>query len=349
MKTKGLVLRVAASLALLVACARETSPADSSPEPAPSGVVSPSPEPTSLACPNGQIEARIEDLLPVAIKVHGEFVWVAAPHALTRIELGTLRRSTFELHGEGEFADVGVSGNRVWLISTGAKQAIRVDAETGEVVSRVSLDEPPTSIAVSGEDLWITTAGSSGEVVRVDGGTGEVGARWAVGEGPAKVELGATAVFVLSRSGGEALYKIDGVDQEPESVSAMDFAIADDLLWVLDPDGRHLEMRQSHSLELLGRTEIPETVAIAADPTSVWLLSPTGSTSGATYIPDPDRPSALTRVDPATGQVASEPIPVGTTPAWVAAGAGRGWFAEYDAQQVTVASAPLSGPCAPRT
>jgi streptogramin lyase len=281
----------------------------------------------------------------VAIEVDGEFAWVVSYHSLTRIELATFQRTTFELPGEGEFADVGISGNRVWLVSTGAKQAIRVDTGTGEIVSRVSLDHYPTSIAVSGEDLWITTTEGSGEVLRVDGRTGEVGARWAVGEGPAKVQLGATAVFVLSRSAGQAVYKIDGIGEEPERVPALDVAIEDDVLWVLDLDGRHLEKRQSHSLDLLGRTEIPETAAIAADPTSVWLMSPTGSIGGAIYLPDPDLPSALTRVDPATGLVASEPILVGTTPAWLAVGAGHGWFAEYEAERVTVASAPVGGPC----
>jgi len=146
-----------------------------------------------------------------------------------------------------------------------------------------------------------------------------------VGASPAGVAVGAGGVWVANSADG-TLSRIDGdtgktseravrVGDGPTDVAADDHGV-----WVLT--GRGIVRVDPSERRVVGDpVAVPDATGLAVGEGSVWV------TSGAD--------GTLTRIDPATGQVAGGPIRVGRRPTDVAIGAGAVWVANTGDGTVT--------------
>jgi streptogramin lyase len=86
------------------------------------------------------------------------YAWVTGPHELFRIDPGTNRATSYDIGIEAlsEWGDVCIAAGRgtVWVRTTDT-EVVRVDPQTGKVVSRYPAAGGGGCIAVGFKSLWV--------------------------------------------------------------------------------------------------------------------------------------------------------------------------------------------------
>lgn len=260
-------------------------------------------------------------------------VWVAGPGTLARVDRRTGRAEVvargawdydyvhLDTYGEGTIRLA--EGATVWTIADGT------------VISQqaLGLGEISAIIDLSG-NLWVAATGPGGGVLaRIDGASGAVLERYPLGQGVYQLAEAAGYLFVgTNEYRGPAIWRLDlrtgtfiGLpDSTPGPIATVGTT-----LWVGAANALHcIDARR---LTPCGDVYLRAPAAMASDGGRLWVLSATGSTSAATYEPDPKQPATVTLLDGTTGQPLAEPVALpDMTPARITAFDGHAWVGFHD-------------------
>jgi hypothetical protein len=178
---------------------------------------------------------RVESFLPTgadALAVAGDAVFVDddrgdKPSTVSRLDPQTGKRKWSRRVGDADRLAAG--GERVWVASGAKGQVLGLDARTGRVVATTPVGPgkfdaiapgTPQPIAVTGDAVWVATAGG---LVRLDPATGQetsrvsVGAAETVVAGPSGV---VTAVAVSDADGRPVASRVVRVDPDTNQAIA---------------------------------------------------------------------------------------------------------------------------------
>jgi outer membrane protein assembly factor BamB len=303
------------------------------------------PEPT-VSAPSPNIEIPPEQLrIGLRTDVDGWIVlpdgfgvWVAGSDLLSvDPETGHVTETTHGMRWDydyvllveyGEGSVWVASGSTLWLI----------DARSGTTIRRFDLSSLGTiddlfqSSGPAG--TWVTADGPDGNVlVQIDPDTGDVLYQHPVGQGVHQMTEADGYLFVSSRSSAHDLIRVDPVSGDtmfvpnvhPDSMAGIGHKV-----WVDEGDHVHCIDAALPAADC-AEIEIPRATTLAADGQDLWVLSGTGSTSSAIYLPDPNQPATVTLVDGLTGQVVGGPLSLpDVTPATISASDGHAWVGFHD-------------------
>jgi YVTN family beta-propeller protein len=212
-----------------------------------------------------------------------------------------------------------------------------IDPSSNRVVATVAVGTSPQGIAFTAGSLWVANVDDR-TVSRVDPVTGRVINTLPVGYRPAGLGATSRTVWVAGPGPSEPLsFLLSRIDPELDTVAkptqvsgALDpesagtspsnpIATRRNVVWVapasgllsrLDPEGRRVGLA-------IDPGAFPANIVVGAD--AVWITDPNADT--------------VTRVDPASGELAT--IPVGHGPDGITFGAGSIWVADSDGDAVT--------------
>ena len=200
---------------------------------------------------------------------------------------------------EGVAVDVEILDGAAWVLSVDVDNELwRIDLETGDASRLTSLGHP----------LDVTDTGgalAAGE-----------GALWvATTGGMLRVDPSSETAVVLA----------DGADP----------VVAGGSVWVMAGERRLVAIDPRSGRER-SEVQLDEPVArLAGEGNHVWVLTQTGSTSDAIYLPDPDRPATVVLIDATSGALLSDPVPLPEAlPAGFAAADGHAWVAFHQTGRV---------------
>ncbi len=282
--------------------------------------------------------------LPNAVAVGESGVWVVRDGVrLVRIDplTGTVaaRVGVGDEIGSDRPCGVAVGAGAVWATTRGGSVA-RVNPQTNRVGRLIDVEDA-TCVAVGSGGVWVTSP-SLGLVTRIDPATNETVAEIPIGSAPLGIATGFGAVWVASpgspEEGGGTVTRID---RQANAVAAtIDLpglpeyvATGANGVWVTGDDGTvtHIDPRGDEIIEPASQVAETGRTTVAVGGGSVWA-APVGALGTQTGA----------RIDPSTGQVADEPVPVGESPLGMDFGSGSLWVANYETGTVT-AFTPAQG------
>ena len=140
--------------------------------------------------------------LPYDVAVTGDAAWVtdARSTSVTRLPLSGGPAQQVPV-GTGS-TGVVAAGGAVWVALAATDNLIRLDPDTGAVLSRPSLPAPGLALNVIGSSVWAGVPDAD-LVVSFDAASGRQTRRWAVGDYPPYVVGADDAVYVSSNESGE--------------------------------------------------------------------------------------------------------------------------------------------------
>jgi streptogramin lyase len=181
------------------------------------------------------------------------------------------------------------SGGSVWAGGLAIGDVLRIDPESGKVLSRVNVGSRVFNLASAPGAVW-AVANISGTATRIDSRTGKVTATVRVGNAPYDVEWGFGSAWVsnsgdgtISRITGRKVVKSIKVGGEPNGLSAIGRFI-----WATDYRGGKLLRIDPRTNRVTGTVALP-----GAD----WVTGQNGSL----YVSQ--EANAVTRVDARTLKV----------------------------------------------
>lgn len=208
----------------------------------------------------------------------------------------------------------------VWVAEAGGPGLVRVDARTGSIATRLSVEERAgagTAIAVGDGSIWL---GRGALVLRVDPGSGRVTARFATPIGADRLAAAPGAVWVASSVDGQ-LFEIDPATDRIVARPKLhgyvtDLAVGGPSAWVtVTPEDRVYQLNPDDG-------SVQASFAAGPGPESVAYVN------GALVVAN-GRDGSLSRIDLATGERQS--LPTGSSPMLVRANGGTAWIASVPA------------------
>jgi hypothetical protein len=282
-------------------------------------------------------------------------VWVASLGRVLKIDpAGPRVVASIPVSDRLDDQDAIAASGSVWVTVGSLHEVVEIDPSSDSSTasySVVSVPGFPVQIAADDTSVWVISASSktngSALLIRIDPKSGAITQRIPIHAEPRlgfAVEGGAAWV-----DEGDILLRVaaDGTrSQLPGSGGPLGtpIAVGDGSVWFGNPSGvRRVDATSGNVLATI-TTALPP-IGLSFSDGSLWVLTATGSTSDSVYQPDPNRPSTVLRIDPATNRVDAGPVTVGSTPAWLAAGGGAAWVVSYDpARLVRVAPSQGSSP-----
>ena len=134
---------------------------------------------------SGRVIGRVEVEGPLTgLAVQGDDIWtIAGREAIVRIDPATheiVERFALESY---EPEGLAIDGNMLWVSSSFESDVLRVDARTGRVEDRTTVDGSLFGGVIVGDSYWVS--GSDGTIYRLDAESGELeGQIELVGFGP---------------------------------------------------------------------------------------------------------------------------------------------------------------------
>lgn len=236
-----------------------------------------------------------------------------------------------------DLASVAVGEGAVWV--TTSKDVVRVDPATNEVRARIQVGCCLWDVTTGGGAVWVSRPQEGhGTVLRIDPATNSVLDEVRVGFGPGPIVYGNGAVWVSNTSfGAPAVMRIDAETGEVRPVRVIDqpgaLAFGAGSLWRASSDT--VVRVDPETSTLAAEVWMPRAADLSFANGWLWVLTATGSTSETLYLPDPNAPATVVRIDPATNRTVGDPVAIGITPAHLAAGDGSAWVAHYDSGILT--------------
>jgi virginiamycin B lyase len=264
-------------------------------------------------------------------------VWASTVSgSVVRIDPSTNQvAATIPVSGINDFSRLAAGAGNIWVTHSGS--VARIDPTTNSVTANIDVGGTPLGIAASDSAVWVTTQGTSGsEPVTIDPATnqpsrppiplpdGATDLAYAQGTLWVDISINGGSVVSVNPSSGT-------VSSAPEA-SIPEAAFANSL-WA--PAWTRVDRIYPATNAVVAEIPLARVVQTGAGPNGVWALTATGSTSSALYEPDQSRPATLVLIDPATNSVVGTPVSVGISPAYMAAGEGAVWVAQYDSGIVT--------------
>jgi streptogramin lyase len=154
----------------------------------------------------GRVVGRVEVEGPVAgLTVRDDEIWtISGREAIVRIDPATHRIVERFVLESYEPEGLAIDGNTIWVSSSFAGDVLRVDARTGKVEDRTTVDGSLFGGIVIGDSYWVS--GSDGTIYRLDADTAAVEDRVEfVGFGPIPADGNLWTVDFLT----DAVYRLD--------------------------------------------------------------------------------------------------------------------------------------------
>jgi YVTN family beta-propeller protein len=330
------------TLAAVVLVLRDTDGGSSSSGGAETGVVdtgATNAPPTVETTPTAVTRAIEVGGFPNAVAVGAGAVWVARDgRRLIRIDPATAA-IVARIGAGDELASerpctLAVGAGAVWAVT--ASGVARINPQTNRLARVIGVDEP-ACVAVGAGGVWVTSP-NRGAVTRIDPATNEVVAEISVSGYPQGVATGAGSVWVASSDppDGEngSVTRIDRqtnsvvtsipVDHLPEWLAAGPSGV-----WVSGDDGTVRRIRPRSE-------EVGPPIQVEENGRTTFALG--GGLLWATTLSEAGTEALAREVDPSSGELVGEPVPVGETPVGMAFGAGTLWVTNYELGMVTAYS-----------
>lgn len=206
--------------------------------------------------------------------------------------------------GDGPTA-LSVGGLRyVWSANTAGESVSRIDPATNQEILEVDLGSRPSDIGIGRGPVWVALP-ETGEIVEVDPQDGAIRNNVAVAEGPVDdidLSVGAGALWAVVR--GDHVSRVDPESLEVErftvAASPTDVGVRGDVVRVLDSAGVIYQLDAVTGEEVGPPLEVDphEAGNLTYAAGSLWFFADAGD--------------AVTRLDPATGEVLGRVDPEGT-------------------------------------
>jgi streptogramin lyase len=211
---------------------------------------------------------------------------------------------------------LAIGEGAVWVTDLVLGGLVRIDPDTGAVVSRIAIAQGASDVDVAAGIVWVTAGGSNGgNLIRIDPATNEIVATIHIGRGAGAgglgdVEADGHAVWVTRGGDRNSLLRID--PDTNEIVATIDvansgywnqLALEGDSLWVgIDPHVSLGDGTRASEVQVL-RVD-PVTNALIGEPTVVGHGTfGMGAGAGSVWVHD-GFSVGLTQIDVATGQIA---------------------------------------------
>lgn len=204
-----------------------------------------------------------------------------------RLGVGTpgVRRSMTDLHPLATFAVEGspdwmvVTDDAVWVTSASVNHVVRLDANTNQPTTIVTINKPCSGLAAGFGSLWVPSCGSH-SLIRVDPQTGKIQAEIPVGPADSEggITVGAESVWMASDKKG-VLARIDPqtnkvADEITIPSGSFAPAFADGAVWITSTEHNLLTRVDPQSNTPVASIAIgvqPRFLTIGAG--SVWTLN----------------------------------------------------------------------------
>ncbi len=139
---------------------------------------------------------------PYDVAVTGDAAWVTDSRGPAVIRLPLSGGPAQHVSVGTGSTGVVAAGGAIWVALVGTDSLIRLDPDTGAVLSRPSLPAPGLALNVIGPSVWAGVPDAD-LVVSFDAASGRQTRRWAVGDYPPYVVGDHDAVYVSSNKSGE--------------------------------------------------------------------------------------------------------------------------------------------------
>jgi streptogramin lyase len=287
-------------------------------------------------------ETRTVDVggFPNAVAVGEGAVWVVRDgRRVLRIDPVTVtvvaRIGAGDDIGSDRPCDIAVGAGAVW-VTTQSGAVARINPATNRVARLIPVEDA-ACVAVGSGGVWVTSPSRS-VVTRLDPLTNETVSEIFV-PSPSGIATGFGAVWVASPESadgsGGSVSRIDRRTNEvvdeialpgvPEFVAAGGRGV-----WVTSDDGTVLRVDPETDQVIEPATQLSAggRTTLTVGGGSVWA-APIGALGG-----DAD----VSRIDPGSGEIEGDPIPIGDSPLGMDFGAGALWVTNYDTGTLTVYS-----------
>lgn len=268
-----------------------------------------------------------------AIAASSGSVWVTRPGGVLQLDAQTGHvLGDIEIPGADEGSSFAFGEGHVWV--TAGERLVRIDPNGALVVRHTSSDGVLLGVVFGEGSVWVTRASDAPPPVlmRVDPASGEVLATFDVGPGPWPVVTGGGFVWAANTSSPTALTRIDPATGELTRVgdiSPSSIAFGAGSLWLTSGD--QVVRIDAETARIVDQIDVPRAQGVAFANDTVWVLTGTGSTSESLYLPDPEQPATLVRIDPTTDRIVGNRIAFREfTPASITADGSGVWVAFFD-------------------
>jgi DNA-binding beta-propeller fold protein YncE len=265
---------------------------------------------------------------PVGVTTGSGSVWVLTGSArgerVLRLEpaIGRTVAAISIAGGGSELGGIAAGAGAIWAAASG--RLARIDPGSDRVVATVRLGGFPSSLAVSGRDVWVTVIRQSGpgELVRVDARTNRIIARIRVGDGPVAVAVGLGSVWVANSSNSSVMRIDPGRDRVAATLLAdrfsSDLVVVGDRVFVAGEPKPEL-VALNRLGQIVRRIPLPAPVVrIAARGHELWATDDCACAQGRLF-----------HIDARNGHVLHS-YPVGTTPVDLTVGPTAAWVANFN-------------------
>jgi ABC-type transport system substrate-binding protein/DNA-binding SARP family transcriptional activator len=230
-------------------------------------------------------------------------------------------------------AAVVAGDGAVWVADQSARELIKLDAETKEVIDRVPVDDAPDALAFGDGRIWAASA-DGGAVYEVDPEADRVVAVVAVGSGPSAIAAGDGAVWVTDAIDGSVrridprMARVTATTETAESLSGVSIGLGG--VWATSADSGVLIRIDPDTARVI------DSIPVGNEPSSVTVAG------GAVWVSNPPD-GTVTRIDPATSELRKVAV---AAPGALAATADSLWVAQPQAAglaSIDLASVTLTG------
>jgi streptogramin lyase len=227
--------------------------------------------------------------VPNDLAVGGTGAWIANTGNLQHVALEPLESASivesYPIASPGADMHVAISPGAVWVVVTG-ESVFRVDPDHPRDMTKVTVTQNPTDIAVGHGVLWVLD--QTGEIQGFDARSGKaLGNPINVETGEnAEITLGADALWYGVR-GGTALVRIDPATGEQRNITLpsgyVDMGVGRDEVWVLMDGGADrgslapIDAATGRLLSDRIHTLSGTPVDVAVGRQALWIINTTGS------------------------------------------------------------------------
>jgi len=198
-----------------------------------------------------------------------------------------------------------------WVTDTANNRLLQVD-QAGQVVDRIPVGRGPAGVVVAAGEAWVANQ-LDGTISEVNPAAGTAVATIDVGNGPDAIAYGHQSVWVANVTDG-TLSRIEPGSGHvlatiPLSGTPAGLAAGERGIWVTSADTGQLLLVDPHA------NRVSRVFPVGGSPGGVTVGA------GSIWVSDPG--GAVTRVDPATGEV--HKVSIGGSPAGIAFAGGAVW------------------------
>ena len=257
----------------------------------------------------------------------------APPNSLAAIDTGSNRVTAVVPVGDRPGAVVFGSGS-LWVANLDDQTVSRIDPSTLRTVRTISVDAPPTGLAVADGAVWVLESNldpdafpssSNVAVGGIDTEFNTPGPTVRIGDvAPATSAIAADGDSVWVAPTGGRLTLLNATTGTPTkswdpNASPVGIAVGEGAVWLTD--------NEANNVVRVDPTGVVTPIAVGDGPAGITVGD------GAVWVVD-SLDDRLVRIDPGTQSV-TQTIPVGQSPTAVAYGAGSVWVANSDDGTVT--------------